>query len=304
MAEELKKSTKDLGITAYKVSIETSAKVSPKNFQGKIIHCIDIENVHHIPADAFHEKNSVVFVFGNSASCNMYSGAATALASSNDTEMYLFDTKVSSKNYADIYCGTLLGGLLAQKVQPAKIVLHSKDNGFESIRLVIEAQYGILVEIRKGEEPEPTKKAEKKKANKTNSILNTEEQVCLRVSQISTSYKTVANDKDLGIPTLMELVRELGSMNCTPGLSKKTKASIQKANCYIINEIHTRSLVAVASIKSDVNKYLQKKTKTKANSIRAERNQLEKAYSKMKSSWKSAKKLKEAIEYVDRFVQA
>lgn len=142
------------------------------NFEDCTLYCIDCENVQQFDINTLNATSpSVFFFFGNFEKIGQKAWQQIFTIAKDFPNSYCFNTHQSQKNFADIYCATLLGQVVANVI-PKKILLVTNDQGFHGIKQALMFQgKDIDIEILqtrdtfllplKEEQPKQVQKAKK-----------------------------------------------------------------------------------------------------------------------------------------------
>lgn len=142
------------------------------NFEDCTLYCIDCENVQQFDINTLNAASpSVFFFFGNFEKIGQKAWQQIFAIAKDFPNSYCFNTHQSQKNFADIYCATLLGQVVANVI-PKKILLVTNDQGFHGIKQALMFQgKDIDIEILqtrdtfllplKEEQPKQVQKAKK-----------------------------------------------------------------------------------------------------------------------------------------------
>ena len=83
------------------------------NFEDYTLYCIDCENVQQFDIKTLNATSpSVFFFFGNFEKIGQKAWQQIFTIAKDFPNSYCFNTHQSQKNFADIYCATLLGQVL------------------------------------------------------------------------------------------------------------------------------------------------------------------------------------------------
>ena len=178
------------------------------NFENYTLYCIDCENVQQFDTKTLNATSpSAFFFFGNFEKIGQKCWQQIFSIAANFHHSYCFNTGQSQKNFADIYCATLLGQIVASSI-PKKILLVTNDHGFTGIKQALQIQgKDIDIEILqtrdtnllplKEAKPEPQKKkptTQKKKQVSTKPSNASDEEVYEILKdypKINTRYATI-----------------------------------------------------------------------------------------------------------------
>ncbi len=150
------------------------------NFEDYTLYCIDCENVQQFDTNTLKATSpSVFFFFGNFEKIGQKCWQQIFAIAKDFPNSYCFNTHQSQKNFADIYCATLLGQIVANIV-PKKILLVTNDQGFQGIKQALLFQgKDIDIEILQTRDPfllplkEETPKSQPKQIQKQKKQTNT-----------------------------------------------------------------------------------------------------------------------------------
>lgn len=125
-----------------------------ENFETYTLYCIDCENVQQFDIKTLNATSpSAFFFFGNFEKIGLKCWQQIFAIAKDFPNSYCFNTHQSQKNFADIYCATLLGQVVANVV-PKKILLVTNDQGFTGIKQALLFQgKNIDIEILQTREP-------------------------------------------------------------------------------------------------------------------------------------------------------
>ena len=133
----------------FHVSVEKRDGFVANQLKGKNLHCIDYENVGRMPVEAITDNNGVILVFGNLENSCLTNNLVRFCDNMPMVEFYAFNTMVVGKNYADIFCGTMLGRIIEGKYLPKEITVYSKDNGFISMTHALRQNTSVKITLKK-----------------------------------------------------------------------------------------------------------------------------------------------------------
>lgn len=136
------------------------------NFEQYTLYCIDCENVQQFDTKTLNATSpSAFFFFGNFEKIGQKCWQQIFAIANNFHHSYYFNTGQSQKNFADIYCATLLGQIVASAI-PKKILLVTNDHGFTGIKQALMIQgKEVDVDILQTRETNLLVEPEKKKVN-------------------------------------------------------------------------------------------------------------------------------------------
>ena len=141
-----------------------------ENFENYTLYCIDCENVQQFDTKTLNATSpSAFFFFGNFEKIGQKCWQQIFSIAKNFPNSYCFNTHQSQKNFADIYCATLLGQVVANVI-PKKILLVTNDQGFTGIKQALQLQgRNVDIEIIQTREPFllPLKEKEEKEKKQT-----------------------------------------------------------------------------------------------------------------------------------------
>lgn len=101
------------------------------NFEDYTLYCIDCENVQQFDTNTLKATSpSVFFFFGNFEKIGQKCWQQIFAIAKDFPNSYCFNTHQSQKNFADIYCATLLGQIVANIV-PKKFFLSQMIKDFK-----------------------------------------------------------------------------------------------------------------------------------------------------------------------------
>ena len=189
-----------------------------ENFETYTLYCIDCENVQQFDIKTLNATSpSAFFFFGNFEKIGQKCWQQIFQVAKDFPNSYCFNTHQSQKNFADIYCATLLGQVVANVV-PKKILLVTNDQGFTGIKQALLFQgKNIDIEILQTREPyllplkeEPKKvqakqPVKKKKAQPAKPDNATDEEVLealKKYPKIATRYATIDDLSKFLMPIL------------------------------------------------------------------------------------------------------
>lgn len=189
-----------------------------ENFETYTLYCIDCENVQQFDIKTLNATSpSAFFFFGNFEKIGQKCWQQIFQVAKDFPNSYCFNTHQSQKNFADIYCATLLGQVVANVV-PKKILLVTNDQGFTGIKQALLFQgKNIDIEILQTREPyllplkeEPKKvqskqPVKKKKAQPAKLDNATDEEVLealKKYPKIATRYATIDDLSKFLMPIL------------------------------------------------------------------------------------------------------
>lgn len=136
------------------------------NFEQYTLYCIDCENVQQFDTKTLNATSpSAFFFFGNFEKIGQKCWQQIFAIANHFHHSYCFNTGQSQKNFADIYCATLLGQIVANTI-PKKILLVTNDHGFTGIKQALMIQgKEVDVDILQTRETNLLAEPEKKKVN-------------------------------------------------------------------------------------------------------------------------------------------
>lgn len=189
-----------------------------ENFETYTLYCIDCENVQQFDIKTLNATSpSAFFFFGNFEKIGQKCWQQIFQVAKDFPNSYCFNTHQSQKNFADIYCATLLGQVVANVV-PKKILLVTNDQGFTGIKQALLFQgKNIDIEILQTREPyllplkeepkkvQPKQPVKKKKAQPTKPDNATDEEVLealKKYPKIATRYATIDDLSKFLMPIL------------------------------------------------------------------------------------------------------
>ena len=178
-----------------------------ENFETYTLYCIDCENVQQFDIKTLNATSpSAFFFFGNFEKIGQKCWQQIFQVAKDFPNSYCFNTHQSQKNFADIYCATLLGQVVANVV-PKKILLVTNDQGFTGIKQALLFQgKNIDIEILQTREPyllplkeepkkvQPKQPVKKKKVQPAKPDNATDEEVLealKKYPKIATRYATI-----------------------------------------------------------------------------------------------------------------
>lgn len=112
-------------------------KIEINNFEQYTLYCVDCENVQSFELKA--DKHSVFLFFGNFKVIGQKAWQQIIDVASQYPHTYCFNTIIQQKNFADIYCATMIGQIIATSI-PKRVVLVTNDMGFYGISQALHMQ--------------------------------------------------------------------------------------------------------------------------------------------------------------------
>ncbi len=139
------------------------------SFEQYTLYCIDCENVQQFDIKTLNATSpSAFFFFGNFERIGQKCWQQIFAIAANFHHSYCFNTGQSQKNFADIYCATLLGQIVANTI-PKKILLVTNDHGFTGIKQALMFQgKDVDIDILRTRETNLLVEPEKKKVSPPN----------------------------------------------------------------------------------------------------------------------------------------